>query len=128
MISVVTGTHAAILRTGRPSRRSAARLRRDREPRRHRQAEHRGHLRQVRPLAPQQRLVGVHQCNVDGEFARPRQELLGAVQGVDQPIAVPLPPLRNVRGDGLFGKYREGGVQRIQARQQDMVRGEIGVR
>ena len=73
-------------------------------------------------------IVPVDQRDVDRELAIARHEFLGAVERIDQPIALPLTALaiRNVAG--LFGQHRYLRRERLQSVHDDLVRLRVGER
>ena len=82
------------------------------------------HLHHRRIDNPQRRLAVFNQRDIDGEFAVTLNKLFGAVQRVDQPVALPVLahfPRRRV----LLGEDRGIRIQRLQAADNDFMRCDI---
>ncbi|MDT4855925.1 hypothetical protein FQZ97_902980 [compost metagenome] len=75
---------------------------------------------------PEHHPAAFHQRHVDSELVAAGDELLGAIQWIDQPPALPTGPLgqRDVRS--LLGQHRDTRVQRRQAGGKQLVRREVG--
>src|SRR3546814_2341992 len=61
------------------------------------------------------RRIAIDQGDIDGELAIVLDELAGAVQWIDQPIALPVPTDIPIDGRGLLREHRDIGVERLQA-------------
>jgi len=70
--------------------------------------------------------VTFDQRDVHGELAVALDELAGAVERIDQPVAWPAAAFAP-RGDArFFGKHRQRRLDRGQSGEDDALRGEIG--
>src|SRR5512143_277663 len=63
----------------------------------------------------QYRLVMVDEGDSDGELSGATDEFAGAVERVDQPVALPAGTLAERDAGGLFGEYRDAGREVGQA-------------
>jgi hypothetical protein len=73
-------------------------------------------------------IVPIDECDVVREFAVARVELLGAIERIDEPVALPPTALALGNVTGLFGQHRLIGGVRLQSVHDDLVRFRVGER
>jgi hypothetical protein len=75
----------------------------------------------------QHRAVAINERDIDGEFAVAVDEFLGAVERIDQPETRPGRARTVIQLRGFLGQYRNVGRELVQARDDHIVRGAVGL-